>query len=57
MKFNQVNKEQIEQASEAIETIHKLKAALSEQRLANKIFKNHFFEQNLAFVKITNNAN
>lgn len=50
MKFNQVSKEQIEQASEAIETIRQLKRMLAAQRLSHKAFSKYFFEQKLATI-------
>lgn len=52
MKFTQVNKDQIEQASEAIETIRQLKRILAEQRLFNKAFGKYFLEQKTVNVSI-----
>lgn len=53
MKFTQVNKEQIEQASEAIETIIKLKRVLAGQRLINKVYGKYTFGDNLTSINLT----
>lgn len=44
MKFNQVNKEQIRQANEAVETIVKLRRILATQRLIKRAFGQYFIE-------------
>lgn len=40
MKFNQVNEIQIQQNSEAVAVISKLRKVLAKQRLVNKVFTN-----------------